>query len=266
MAGPAPPVPARQDAGGVPAVSARHPIIAITQARLNSTRLPGKVLAPILGRPLLWWHLTRLQRASRLDGIVVATTEAPGSDPIAEIAAGLGIAVHRGSEHDVLARFAGAAAESGAATIVRVTSDCPLIDPALVDLVIETHLAQRPAGQYTSLDVERFPRGLDTESFGRAALDAAMAEATDPFEREHVTPFIWRRKERFGFGQVSTEGPRARHRLCVDEAEDLVLVTRIIEALATAGPAFGWRDCVALLEADPELAATNARVRQRPSG
>ncbi|MEI9985267.1 MAG: NTP transferase domain-containing protein [Aliidongia sp.] len=156
-------------------MSAEHSIIAISQARINSTRLPAKVLRPILGRPLLWWHLTRLRRSRRLDGVIVATTEAPGSDPIAEIAEGLGIPVHRGSEQDVLARFAGAAAQMGAATIVRVTSDCPLIDPGLVDRVIDEYLAHRPATQYTSLDVERFPRGFDTEVFSRAALDAAMA-------------------------------------------------------------------------------------------
>src|SRR5579859_4104895 len=129
------------------AMSADRPIIAISQARMNSTRLPAKVLRPILGKPLLWWHLTRLRRARNLDGVVVATTEAPGSDPIAQIAQDLGIPVHRGSEQDVLARFAGAAAMAGAATIVRVTSDCPLIDPVLVDQVIEEYLAHRPATQ-----------------------------------------------------------------------------------------------------------------------
>jgi spore coat polysaccharide biosynthesis protein SpsF len=246
-------------------MSADRPIIAISQARLNSTRLPAKVLRVIAGRPLLWWHLTRLQRARQLDGIVVATTAAPGSDPIAEIAEDLGIPVHRGSEQDVLARFAGAAALSRAATIVRVTSDCPLIDPDLVDSVIEEYLAHRPFTQYTSLDVDRFPRGFDTEVLSRAALDAALAESSDPFEHEHVTPFIWRRKERFGFRQLSTVGPPARHRLCVDEEDDLTLVTRIIETLAPAQPDFTWRDCVALLDADPDLAAINAHIRQRPA-
>ena len=246
-------------------MSTEHPIIAISQARINSTRLPAKVLRPILGKPLLWWHLTRLCRARRLDAVIVATTEAPGSDPIAEIAEGLGIPVHRGSEQDVLARFAGAAAQMGAATIVRVTSDCPLIDPDLVDLVIEDYLAHRPATQYTSLDVERFPRGLDTEVFSRAALDAAMAESTDPFEHEHVTPFIWRRAERFGLRQSSTVESIGCYRLCVDEADDLALVSRLIEALAPAQPKFSWRDCVGLLDRDPSLSAINAHIRQRPA-
>ena len=240
-----------------------HPIIAICQARLTSARLPAKVLKPILGKPLLWWHLTRLQRARRLDGIIVATTEAPGSDPIAAIAEELGLPVHRGSEHDVLARFDGAAAAMGAATIVRVTSDCPLIDPALVDQVIELYLAHHPATHYTSLDVERFPRGLDTEVFSRAALDAALAEAADPFEHEHVTPFLWRRKERFGFRQLGTAQPFGHYRLCVDEAADLALVTALVERLAPTHPDFGWRDCIALLDAEPALAALNAEVQQR---
>jgi len=246
-------------------MSADRPIIAISQARMNSTRLPAKVLRPILGKPLLWWHLTRLRRARNLDGVVVATTEAPGSDPIAQIAQDLGIPVHRGSEQDVLARFAGAAAMAGAATIVRVTSDCPLIDPVLVDQVIEEYLAHRPATQYTSLDVERFPRGFDTEVFSRAALDAATDEAVDPFEHEHVTPFIWRRPERFGVRQLTTAEPIGRYRLCVDEPADFVLATRLIEALAPERPDFGWRDCVALLDRDPALSALNAHIRQRPA-
>jgi spore coat polysaccharide biosynthesis protein SpsF len=240
-----------------------HPIVAISQARMNSTRLPGKVLMPILGRPLLWWHLTRLQRAPLVDAVVVATTEAPGSDPIARIAEALGIAVYRGSEEDVLARFAGAAAMADAATIVRVTSDCPLIDPDLVDRVIATYLDHRPATDYVSLDVGCFPRGLDTEVFSRAALEAAMAEATDPFEHEHVTPFLWRRPERFGLRQVGGGAAPKPYRFCVDEAEDFALVTRLIETLAPGRPDFGWQECVALIDADPGLAALNAHIRQR---
>jgi spore coat polysaccharide biosynthesis protein SpsF len=265
MARSAPPVRPRKDAGCVLALSADRPIIAISQARLNSTRLPAKVLRVIAGRPLLWWHLTRLQRARQLDGIVVATTEAPGSDPIAEIAGDLGIPVHRGSEQDVLARFAGAAALSQAATIVRVTSDCPLIDPDLVDTVIEEYLAHRPMTQYTSLDTEHFPRGLDTEVLSRTALDAALAESADPYEHEHVTPFIWRRRERFGVRQLSMAQTLAHYRLCVDEEADLTLVTRIIETLAPVRPDFTWRDCIALLDADPDLAAINAHIQQRPA-
>jgi len=244
-------------------MSGDRPIIAITQARMGSTRLPAKVLKPILGKPLLWWHLTRLRRAKQLDGIIVATTEAPGSDPIAEIADGLGIPVHRGSEHDVLARFAGAAAHMAAETIVRVTSDCPLIDPGLVDQVIDEYLAHRPATAYTSLDVTRFPRGFDTEVLSRAALDEAREEAADPFEHEHVTPFLWRRPERFGLRQLSTAEVIGPYRLCVDEAADLALVTRLIETLAPDRPHFTWRDCVELLVQDPALAALNAHIQQR---
>jgi spore coat polysaccharide biosynthesis protein SpsF len=245
------------------AMNDHRPIIAVTQARMNSTRLPAKVLRPILGKPLLWWHLTRLRRATLLDGVIVATTEAPGSDPIAEIADGLGIPVHRGSEQDVLARFAGAAAHMGAETIVRVTSDCPLIDPGLVDEVIGEYLAHRPATYYVSLDVARFPRGLDTEVFSRAALEEAREESADPFEHEHVTPFLWRQPERFGLRQLSTAEPIGPYRLCVDEEADLALVTRLIEALAPHQPHFTWRDCVALLDRDPALASLNAHIRQK---
>lgn len=238
-------------------------VIAITQARIGSSRLSGKVLLPILGRPLLWWHLTRLQRAAALDGIVVATTEEPGAEAIVEIADSLGIPAWRGSVDDVLGRYHGAAAMAGASTIVRVTSDCPLIDPALIDALIRAYQAQGDI-DYLSLDVAQLPRGLDAEIFSSALLALADREAQDPAEREHVTAFFYRRPERFRIDSIAPHTiTRPGLRLCVDTAGDFDLVTRVIEALAPSCPEFGWRDIAQLLDRHPDWAAINAGVVQK---
>jgi spore coat polysaccharide biosynthesis protein SpsF len=240
------------------------PVICITQARIGSTRLPGKVLLPILGRPLLWWHLARLKLACRLDRVVVATTDEPGSEGIVAVAEDLGIPVVRGSTEDVLARFQGVVEGFAAATVVRVTSDCPLIDPGLIDRAIERYEAAEPRLDYLSIDIARLPRGFDAEIFSRAAFDTAFREATDLADREHVSRFIWRQPERFAVAHYADEG--ARHgafRLCVDEAADFDLVGRVIEALAPGGLDFGWRAVVDLLEARPDWQALNAHIRQK---
>lgn len=242
----------------------QRPIIAITQARIGSTRLPGKVLREICGKPLLWWHLTRLQRCRLLDGIVVATTEEPGADAIAAIARDLGVAVWVGPVDDVLARYQGAARASGAAAIVRVTSDCPLIDPGLVDGLIA---AYRDAGvpiDYLSLDVSRLPRGLDAEIFSAALLEIAAREADDPAEREHVTAFLYRRPGRFHIDSLAPAGvDRPGLRLCVDTPADFALVTRIVEALAPRSPNFAWADIASILDDNPEWLQLNAGLHQK---
>jgi spore coat polysaccharide biosynthesis protein SpsF len=227
---------------------------------MGSTRLPGKVLLPALGRPLLEWHLMRLARARRIDRLVVATTTETQDAPIVALCRSLGVAVFRGSESDVLARYAGAAAEHGAATVVRVTSDCPLIDPDLVDGVIAAYLAAEV--DYMALDTTGFPRGLDTEVFSRRALDEAVAEARDAAEREHVTPYIYRRPQRFKLAHFRAETP-VPGRWCVDEPADYELVRHVIEALGAEGPGFSWRDCAALLDAHPEWRDLNSAVAQK---
>lgn len=246
-----------------PAV-ARPRVVCIAQARIGSTRLPGKVLRPVAGRPLLAHHLSRLGRCRRIDRLVLATTTAAADDPVAAVAAALGVAVFRGAEDDVLARFAGAADAFGAGVVVRTTADCPLIDPDLSDQVIARFLAAWPAFDYGGLDVTTFPRGLDTEVFGRAALDRAAAEATDPADREHVTRYFYTHPERFRIlPPLSCEPPPPPTRWCVDEPADLELVRRLLETLLPDHPAFGWRDCLAVLDAHPDWRALNLGVRQK---
>jgi|AGTN01.1.fsa_nt_gi Spore coat polysaccharide biosynthesis protein F, CMP-KDO synthetase homolog len=234
-------------------------IACITQARMASTRLPGKVLLPILGRPMLAWHLGRLKRCALADVLAVATVDAPDSRPIAELAASLGLPVTFGSENDVLARFHACAAAQQADVVVRVTSDCPLIDPALVDAAIRRFLDG--GFDYLHVDVTQYPRGFDAEVCSRAALDAALAEASDGLEREHVTPFVYRRPQRFRLGSLGG-GRGGQYRLCVDQQEDLDLVRRVCESLQD-DPAFGWREVVDLLDAHPQWTAINRAVIQK---
>ncbi|MBK1837113.1 glycosyltransferase family protein [Azospirillum sp. YIM B02556] len=240
-------------------------IVAISQARMTSTRLPGKVLLPAAGRPLLAHHLERLSRTPGLDGVMLATTVNATDDPVVECAQGLGFAVFRGDEQDVLGRFAGAAALAGADLVVRVTADCPLIDPALVGRLIAAFRGGPPL-DYLSIDSTRFPRGLDAEIFPRRLLDEAAADAADPAEREHVTPYIYNRPDRFRLGSPlvpETPVDPAGQRWCVDEPADYALVRRMLEALLPANPDFGWQDCCKLLHDHPDWVDINRSVRQK---
>lgn len=244
--------------------AAKPRVVCISQARMTSTRLPGKVLMEAAGKPLLAHHLGRLSRCRRLDGLVLATTVNATDDPVAALGGSLGVPVFRGDEHDVLSRFAGAAAMAQADVIVRVTADCPLIDPVLVDRAIAAFLDGDPPVDYLGIDVTRFPRGLDAEVFTRAALEEAAANATAQDEREHVTAHIYRRPERFRLGApLQPEGDAVDQRWCVDEPADLELVRVLLEALLPEKPDFGWQDCCNLLARHPDWADINRAVRQR---
>ncbi len=238
-------------------------IVCVSQARMTSTRLPGKVLMTAAGKPLIRHHLERLMRSRRIDGLVLATTVNATDDPLADAAVQLGVPVFRGDEHDVLGRFAGAAAAARADIVVRVTGDCPLIDPALVDQLIGCFVQGDPL-DYLSIDPTRYPRGLDAEIFTRAALDSADAEATDPAEREHVTPFIYRRPDRFRLGTpLAPPRPVPPYRWCVDELSDLELVSRILTALGPRAADAGWQDVCKVLELNPGWALINRDIQQR---
>jgi spore coat polysaccharide biosynthesis protein SpsF len=234
--------------------------IAIIQARLGSTRLPGKVLADVGGAPLLARMIERLRAARSLAGIVVATPEGERDAPIRALAESLGVPCFAGSEDDVLARYAGAAAAHGADPIVRLTSDCPLIDPEIVDTCVATFLAT-PECEYLSLGGS-FPDGLDTEVIAAATLRRAHADARLRSEREHVTPFVWKRPDVFRCTSVTFPERLGHMRWTVDEARDLELVRAIFARLHTPERVFGWRDIVALLAAEPELSGLNAHIER----
>jgi spore coat polysaccharide biosynthesis protein SpsF len=235
--------------------------VAIIQARMGSTRLPGKVLKPLAGKPMLERVVERMRRAPGVDEVVVATSDLAEEEPILALCRSNGTPVTRGSANDVLSRYALAAREHRADIVVRITSDCPLISPQVVGRVLEAFRAG--ACEYASNCHRRtFPRGLDTEIFPATALAATDSEAVDPAEREHVTPFIWRRPERFRLRDVVDAVDRSALRWTVDTPDDFVLVERLYSALA-AQPAFDYDDILGVLARHPEWSEINRHVEQK---
>lgn len=241
--------------------------VIISQARMTSTRLPGKVLKEVCGKRLLEHHIERLQRCKLADEVIVATTTNRSDDPIVALCDSLGIAVFRGSEEDVLARYFGAAQNSGADVVVRVTSDCPLIDPGVVDEIIHTYATNYNDFDYVSNTLERtFPRGMDAEIFSFRALDAANSQAVDMSDREHVTPFIWRQPDRFRIHSFVQDKNESQFRLTVDTPEDFELIQWIINQLYPLIPNFSLGDIIKLLQDYPKMAQINAHVEQKKLG
>ena len=230
-------------------------IVAIVQARMSSTRLPGKVMAPILGEPMIAKQLERVRRARTLTKILVATSTDCSDDPLAGYLASKGQAPFRGSLRDVLDRYAGAAEAAGDPThVVRLTADCPLIDPEVIDETVRLALASGAA--YTSnVEPRTYPVGLDVEVMTADALRAAAAEAADPYEREHVTTFLRRRPERFAQASVTQPVDRSAMRWTVDRPADFAFARGVYEALYPTNPAFTTQDVLDLLEAESGLAA-----------
>jgi spore coat polysaccharide biosynthesis protein SpsF len=236
----------------------------IVQARMTSTRLPGKVLLPLAGEPMLTRLVERLRRVQRADGIVVATTTNATDDPIAVLCEQLCVPCHRGSEHDVLSRYADAARLHGADVVVRITSDCPLIDPALIDRVIATH-EDGDSDYVSNMLPATWPYGMAVEVFSAAALAQAHAEATQPAEREHVTPFIYWHPERYRLRNVDSPVDLSHHRWTVDTSEDYELVRRLFETLYPTHPLFTQGDILEVLDAHPDWLLLNQHIQQKPA-
>ena len=234
------------------------------EARMTSSRLPGKVLLPAAGRPLLEHMIERLGRARHVDAVVVATTEEAACDPIAELADRLGVGCFRGSEEDVLGRVLGAAQAYDADVIVETTGDCPLIDPAIVDLVIERFA--EGGVEYCSNTLERtYPRGMDVQVFPAAVLAEVTELTNDPADREHVSLYIYEHPERYRLRSVVSERPdTAELRLTVDTQEDYALVKAIFEALYPRDPAFGLEAVLALMDERADLRELNRHIQQKP--
>ncbi len=239
--------------------------VAIIQARIGSTRLPGKVLKPILGRPMLLRQLERVQSIRGIDQIVVAVPIGRKSDLIAKIVENFpGISVFRGSENDVLDRYYQAAKEQKAEWVVRITSDCPLIDAALSSEVVEQFKTNFPRYDYASnAHTRTLPRGLDTEIFTFRALETAHQEAKKLYEREHVTPYLWQNPQRFSILDLAYEQDRSSYRWTVDTLEDLELVQLIYESLYPKNPNFGFQDILELIDQRPELKTVNQHIEQK---
>jgi spore coat polysaccharide biosynthesis protein SpsF len=241
-------------------------VVAIVQARMGSTRLPGKVLREIEGRPMIAHVLERVGRIDGVDEVCVATSESPLDDPLAAwVEQSGGSGVFRGSEHDVLGRFAGAARSAQADAVVRVTADCPLLCPSVSQRVVRELLAHAARCDYASNTLSRtYPRGLDTEVFSANALLEADRLATDAWDREHVTPYLYRQPGRFAVREVKDSSDNSHHRWTVDTEEDLELVRRIYGALWRTGePPFEYAAILACVAAHPEWTEINQHVQQK---
>ena len=239
--------------------------VVIVQARMGSVRLPGKVLADLAGRPMLTQQLLRLARCARADEVVVATTTQAADDPVVSLARAAGVRWFRGSEQDVLSRYVGASRESAADLIVRVTADCPLIDPGEVDRVVGA-LEERPGEfDYASNVIRRtFPRGLDTEAFFRDTLERTGRLGVEPKAREHVTWFILReRPDLFLRRSIEDSENHSDLRWTVDTPEDLALARRVYSDLDLGNSPRAYREILAHVRAHPDISALNAAIAQK---
>jgi len=242
-------------------------ILVVVQARTGSTRLPGKVLLPVAGAPLLVRMVERLRAVSTPCELVVATTVDAQDDPVRELCAASGIACFSGHPTDLLDRHTAAARAAGLAAddaVVKIPSDCPLIDPAVVDRVLGVYLSARGGYDFVSnLHPATYPDGNDVEVMPFGILETAWREAERPLEREHTTPFLWERPERFRIGNVSWETGMdlsMSHRFTVDYREDYDFVAAVYAALwRPERPVFGLDEILGLLAARPDIQALNAR-------
>ncbi|MCG2758606.1 MAG: glycosyltransferase family protein [Desulfobacteraceae bacterium] len=236
-------------------------IVAILQARMGSSRLPGKVLKPILGRPMLEHHIERIKLSSKINRIVVATSIDPADQAIVDLCRQIGIESFEGELENVLDRFYQAARLYKSDHVVRLTGDCPLADPHLIDELIDFYFVQKC--DYASNCYEpTLPDGLDAEVFSFAVLEQVWKEAVLPSHLEHVTPFIYMHPERFKIKSHKYHTDLSHLRWTVDEYEDLEFVRRIYEILYPVKPDFSMKDILLLLEKNPELAEINRRFKR----
>lgn len=240
--------------------------VVIIQARMGSTRLPGKVLFELGGQTVLSRVVDRVQRAQYVDDIVVATTEHAVDNAIATEADRCGVNVCRGSESDVLARYYDAATSIGATEVVRITADCPFVDPLILDQLIIKFRQQRTSGKsfdyLANTQPRTFPHGLDAELFTFEALKIAHQEAKESFEREHVTPFFYLNPSRFHLGNLTQAVDQSEMRWTLDEPADLLffqVVLRHFKELTY----FSTQQVLDLLERHPEISLINAQVTQK---
>jgi spore coat polysaccharide biosynthesis protein SpsF len=241
-------------------------LAAVIQARMGSSRLPGKVLMRLGPATVLEHVIDRAKQAGVFDAVVVATTDQPADDPVTTTAARSGALTVRGSESDVLSRFVLAAAQANADAIMRITADCPLIDPEVLAAMAERFLAGRQetpkVDPVSNARVRSFPRGLDAELFTRAALDRSAQEAREPHHREHVTPYLYERPDLFRIVDYVNAQDFSHFRWTLDTRDDFELLKRIFETTATPRQ-LRLADVLNVLHAHPDWAALNAHIVQK---
>jgi spore coat polysaccharide biosynthesis protein SpsF len=236
-------------------------ILAVLQARMSSTRLPGKVLRPILGRPMLSWQIERIKRSTAIDRLVVATSDEVSDDAIEAFCDTNAVLCYRGALHDVLARFVGAVEAFGPAEhVVRLTADCPLIDWTIIDAAVDLQKSEGSDLAGNGI-IRTFPDGLDVEVIASSALYRAHREATAAEFREHVTQYIYRNPEKFRLAHLTQTPDLGALRWTVDTAADFEMVTRVFAGLADLNNRFLQPDVLQFLQEHPEIEAINAPAR-----
>ena len=238
-------------------------VLAITQARYGSTRLPAKILKEVNGQTLLEIHLKRILQSKTIDKLKIATTDEEGSKFIVEVADKVGVEYYKGSVDDVLSRFYGTAESEKPDYVIRLTSDCPLIDPYVIDKVV-TFALEHPEYDYVHTDPKSFPDGLDTEVMKFSAIEKAYNEANLKSEREHVTPYIWKNGTAEGgtiFNTYNFPNPMGdynadEYRVTIDEPEDFEVIKALIENLGTGK---NWKEYIDYLLEHKELYALNSK-------
>lgn len=241
-------------------------VLAVIQARMTSTRLPGKALIPILGKPMLAWQLERLSLSRKITNLGIATSDLPTDDALAAFCASRKVDCFRGSESNVLDRFYRAAhkflpdSDRSGAIVIRLTGDCPLSDPFMLDEAIGEFLQNAAQGRRYLGYGPDLPDGMDFEIFTWGALEETYANARDPFELEHVTPFMWRNPERFGMRRFAKAGIEPGLRFSVDFSADRDLVEAILTEQQKAGKFFGVREVSELFTRRPELKEINSEI------
>lgn len=236
--------------------------IAIIEARMTSARLPGKVLLPTCGKPLLAHLIERLQRVSNLDAIVIATTINSGDDPIVELAQGMGVGCFRGSENDVLSRVLGAAQAYGADVIVEITGDCPAIDPNIVAQCIDAFFVSGADYVENSL----YPGGMNFTAFTTKTLaEVELFTRNDPLAREHVSLPIYKHPEKYRQYKVVAPPELSRPDIYIelDEPSDYEMIKAIFEALYPVNPEFTLADILKFLDTHPKILELNSHVKRR---
>lgn len=242
-------------------------IVLINQARMTSTRLPGKVMKTVLDKPLLEYQIERLKQAVWLDDIVIALTTNDTDQPIIDLCNNLSIKYFRGSEENVLERYYLAAKEHDADVIIRVTSDCPLIDPDIIDKTINLFISYDYDYVSNCPETNRtFPRGMETEVFYFSAIEQAFKNATEKPEKEHVTPYIYKNPDKFKLNFLNNDLDESNYRLTVDTIEDFELIKNILESLYTTNKDFRLTDIIKLLKENPEWLKINTDIQQKKYG
>lgn len=232
-------------------------ILALLQARMSSTRLPGKVMQPILGKPMILHQIDRIGRSKLIDKLILATSDDSSDDDLAKTCKGHGATVFRGSLNDVLDRFYQAALPEEAEHILRLTGDCPITDPGVIDKVIQYHLDGN--FEYTSnVHPPTWPDGLDVEVFRAKALEEAWLHAHEDFDREHATPWIYKRSDCY-LGNLESPTDLSKLRWTVDEPEDLVFIRKVFEGLYPVNQEFNLDDVLDFINTNPNIQAINER-------